>query len=156
MESYMIKKATVEDVHEIVKLRRIMFESMGYTNKNQLEKADISAERYFYESFQNKSFHGWVAKTAAGNIISTVGAVIDQHPPGPSNLSGKIAYIMNLCTIHEYRRQGIACELMKTAIEWIKQNDLSVISLHSTDMGRKLYEQLGFTNTNEMRLIVSG
>ena len=68
------------------------------------------------------------------------------------NLSGKIAYVMNLCTLPDYRKQGIARLLMQKVIEWIKKNDLTVVSLHATEMGRKMYEELGFKETNEMRL----
>ncbi len=152
MESVKIRKATVSDISELVRLRRLMFESMGITDSNQLDKGDSAVEKYFYNSIPNKTFNGWVAVNKAGVVISSVGVVIDQHPPGPNNLSGKIAYIMNLYTLPDHRRQGVARRLMQEVLEWIKKHGLTSVSLHATDMGKNLYEQLGFTDRTEMRL----
>jgi len=70
-----IRQATLTDVFDLVRLRRMMFDAMGWNDPAQLD---------------------------AG------GAVIDQHPPGPGNLSGQIGYIMSLVTDPGYRRRGIA------------------------------------------------
>ena len=151
MESVKIRKATVSDIPELVKLRRLMFESMGCSDSNRLSKGDSEAEKYFFSSIPNNSFNGWVA-VKAGVVISCIGVVFDQHPPGPNNFSGKIAYIMNLYTLSDYRRQGVARRLMQEVLEWIKKHRLTSVSLHATDMGKNLYEQLGFTKRTEMRL----
>ena len=152
MESVTTRKATISDIPELIKLRRLMFESMGITDSNQLDKGDSAVEKYFYNSIPNKTFKGWVAVNKAGMVISSVGVVFDQHPPGPNNLSGKIAYIMNLYTLPDHRRQGIAGRLMQEVLEWIKKHGLTSVTLHATDMGKNLYEQLGFTSSNEMHL----
>jgi len=65
-------------------------------------------------------------------------------PPNYSNQSGKVAYIMNMYTLPEYRRQGVAAELLKRTIEGAKACGYSKITLHATDMGRPLYEKFGF------------
>jgi GNAT superfamily N-acetyltransferase len=53
-----------------------------------------------------------------------------------------------------YRRKGIARELMKRMIDWCRQEGFGTVLLHASKDGRSLYESLGFTPTNEMRLML--
>ncbi|MHA1978455.1 MAG: GNAT family N-acetyltransferase [Candidatus Hodarchaeales archaeon] len=152
MDSISIRKATVSDVPALVKLRRLMFESMGHNNPDLLKAGDLAVEKFFNESIPNKTFRGWVAINSSGEVVSNIGVIIDQHPPSPNNITGKIAYLMNLCTLSPYRRQGIARKLLEEVLAWTRQLDIKRVSLHATKLGKSLYEQLGFTETNEMRL----
>ena len=52
----------------------------------------------------------------------------------------------------EYRRRGIARQIMQTMISWCKQQGFARITLHASEHGRHLYESLGFVPNNEMRL----
>jgi ribosomal protein S18 acetylase RimI-like enzyme len=52
----------------------------------------------------------------------------------------------------EFRRLGIARELMKSAIDWCRDQRFRSVYLHASEKGRALYEQLGFKAANEMRL----
>ncbi|MHA2136669.1 MAG: GNAT family N-acetyltransferase [Candidatus Hodarchaeales archaeon] len=154
MDSISIRKATISDIPSLVKLRRLMFESMGHDDDELLEAGDSAAENYFKKVIPTEEFHGWVAVNSKGVIVSNIGLIIDQHPPGPRNLSGKIAYLMNLCTLCTYRRQGIARKLLEEALTKIEQMGINKVTLHATEMGKELYTQLGFTKTSEMRLLL--
>ena len=147
-----IRQATVADVPDLVRLRRTMFEAMGFDDPAQLDAADAAAEAYFSENIPAGSFHGWLAVTSTGVAVSSGGVVIDQHPPGPSNLLGRIGFIMNVVTVPDYRRRGIARRIMQIMLKWLADQDIRRVVLHATEMGRPLYEELGFVNSNEMRL----
>jgi len=41
---------------------------------------------------------------------------------------------------------------MATATAWCRDQGLRSVFLHASDFGRPLYEDLGFRQTNEMRL----
>jgi len=84
--------------------------------------------------------------------VSSGGVVIDQHPPGPGNLSGQIGYVMNVVTIPRYRRRGFAHRIMRVMLKWLAEQGIQCVALHTTEMGRPLYEELGFVDGNEMRL----
>jgi ribosomal protein S18 acetylase RimI-like enzyme len=147
-----IRKATEDDVPELVRQRKLMFESMGIKDHNKLLLTSRLSRRYFLNGLKSNKFQGWVAITKEGRIVSNAGVIIDHHPPGPNNFTGKIAYIFNLYTLKEYRRQGIARKIMETILEWIKEEEILIVSLHVTDNGEKLYKSLGFTAENTMRL----
>ena len=147
-----IRQATVADVPELVRLRRTMFEAMGFDDPTQLAAADAAAAAYFARAIPAGEFHGWLAFTAADEAVSSGGAVIDQHPPGPSNLSGRTGYLMNVVTVPAYRRRGIGRRVVHTMLKWLAEQGIRHVELHTTEMGRPLYEELGFADGNEMRL----
>ena len=151
-ESITIRRASAADIPELVQLRRIMFESMGYGDKAQLDAADEAASAYFSAAIPAGEFHGWLAVARSEQVAGSGGIVIDRHPPGPSNLTGQIGYIMNLVTVPEYRKQGVARQVMQTMLAWLAEQGIQQAALHHTDMGRSLYSELGFVDSNEMRL----
>lgn len=152
MSNITIRQATLADVPDLVRLRRLMFEWMGFDDAAQLEKADAAAAAYFTQAIPAGEFYGWLAVTLAGKAVGSGGALFDHHPPGPTNPSGKIGYIMNLSVVPGRRRQGIARRLMQTMLAWMAEQNVHHITLHATEMGRPLYEELGFVDNNEMKL----
>jgi ribosomal protein S18 acetylase RimI-like enzyme len=147
-----VRQASTSDAPDLVRLRRLMFESMGYDDAAQLAAGDEAARAYFVRAIPAGEFYGWLAVTAADQAVGSVGVVIDQHPPSPGNLSGQVGYIMSLAVVPRYRRQGIARRLMQTTLRWLAKQGIQQVALHATEVGRLLYEELGFAQSNEMRL----
>jgi GNAT superfamily N-acetyltransferase len=52
----------------------------------------------------------------------------------------------------DFRRKGIARDLMKIMIDWCRTEGFAAVYLHASKDGRPLYEALGFEPTTEMRL----
>ena len=70
------------------------------------------------------------------------------------NPTGKKAYIMNMYTASEYRRQGIAFHTLDLLVKDVRKQGVSQIALEATEMGRPLYEKYGFVKMeDEMELI---
>jgi GNAT superfamily N-acetyltransferase len=152
-EEVTIRQATVDDIPDLVRLRRVMFEAMGTDDPAELDAMEKAASAYFARAIPCGEFHGWVAVTPEGETVSVCSVVIDQHPPTPSNLSGQIGYVMNIVTAPEYRRQGLARRVARAALQWLEEQSVQRTTLHATETGRPLYESLGFKPTeNEMRL----
>ncbi len=146
-----VRQATLADLPDLVRLRRTMFESMGF-GPEQLAATDKAVADYFAQAIPAGQFYGWLALTDEGLAVGSGGVVLDQHPPTPNNLSGQTGYIMNLSTAPAYRRQGIARRILQTMLDWLAERDIQHAALHATDAGRSLYEELGFKSSNEMRL----
>ena len=74
--------------------------------------------------------------------------------PTYHNPSGKKAYIMNMYTAPDYRRQGIAYKTLDMLVKISKERGINQISLEATEMGRPLYEKYGFVKMeSEMELV---
>ena len=50
----------------------------------------------------------------------------------------------------EWRRRGIAGQLVKEIITWSRNERIDRLLLHASDDGRSVYERLGFIAGNEM------
>ncbi|OPX42322.1 acetyltransferase (GNAT) family protein [Ruminiclostridium hungatei] len=81
---------------------------------------------------------------------------IDMMPTF-SHPTGKRAHLMNVFTNSQYRRQGIAFQMLGILINEAKEKGVTEISLDATELGRDLYKKHGFVESNEcMVLIVNG
>ena len=69
------------------------------------------------------------------------GASFYQVMPTYHNPTGKKAYIMNMYTAPEYRRQGIAINTLDLLVKDAKEQGVLQIALEATYMGRPLYER---------------
>ena len=89
-----------------------------------------------------------------GKFIGAGGVSFYQVMPTYHNPTGKKAYIMNMYTASEYRRQGIAFHTLDLLVKDARKQGISQITLEATEMGRPLYEKYGFVKMeNEMELI---
>ena len=64
--------------------------------------------------------------------------------PTFSHPTGNRAHLMNVYTRADYRRRGISKKMVEILIDEAKENGVTEISLDATEMGRSLYESLGF------------
>jgi ribosomal protein S18 acetylase RimI-like enzyme len=150
-DEFTVRQATAVDIADLVQLRRVMCEAMGF-NGPELDAAEVAWKSYFGRAIPAQEFHGWLAVTK-GEAVSACGVVIDQHPPTPGNLSGRIGYLMNVVTAPEYRGRGLARRVIRAALHWLDEHGIRRVTLHTTDMGQSLYASLGFEPVlNEMRL----
>ncbi len=149
------RKATLEDLDELLRLRLDMRRERE-TVYNLIDEENFRrvTEGFFLASISNESFVAWIA-VEGENIVASSGMSFYSVPPTYKNLSGKVAYLMNMYTQPEYRNQGIASDLVKKMIREAKDRGCSKIVLNASVMGRPIYEKNGFQDMeNEMVLYV--
>lgn len=146
-----IREATVDDVPEIVRQRRRMYEDMHYTDVSALERSSSLNTAYLRKAISEGFFRCWLgcieSRAVGGGAVLVV-----PWPAHPYDLECRRATILNVYTEPGYRRQGIARQIIETMIAWCKQEGFARINLHASEDGRHLYEALGFESSNEMRL----
>jgi GNAT superfamily N-acetyltransferase len=81
--------------------------------------------------------HGTVLGCDAGGTLAGVTAAV-AFPNGRSGWIGAVG------VRPAARRRGIATALTESAISWLHARGAATISLYATELGRPLYEQLGF------------
>lgn len=76
-----------------------------------------------------------------------------QMLPSPSNPEGRAGYIKNVNTRKDYRRKGLATQVLTHAIREAEQNGVKVLYLGATKDGLPFYQKLGFRiQQTQMRL----
>ncbi len=147
-----IRPATPDDIPEILRQRRGMYEDMDCKDAAALDAMVAACEPYLRKAIAEGSFRGWLAMSA-GRVVGGGAVVISPWPSHPYDLSCRRATILNLYVYPEFRRRGIAAGLMQTMIAWCRGEAFVTVTLHASKDGRTLYESLGFEPSNEMRLI---
>ncbi|HZQ17801.1 MAG TPA: GNAT family N-acetyltransferase [Terriglobales bacterium] len=147
-----IRAAVPEDVSTLVRHRRMMWWDMGRRDETALELMEQAAREYFPSTVRDGSYRAFLAFTENSEVVGGGGIVISAWPGSLGQREPKRAMILNVYVEPEYRRRGIARDLMKTMIAWCKENGFLKVGLHASDEGRPLYESLGFKPTNEMQL----
>lgn len=153
-KNYKYKKATIADIDELVKTRIIVLRAANKLS-NDVDMSLVEKESYeYYKSALETGEH--VAYLVYDNetFIGTGGVSFYQVMPTYHNPTGKKAYIMNMYTASEYRRQGIAFHTLDLLVKDVRKQGVSQITLEATEMGRPLYEKYGFVKMeDEMELI---
>jgi ribosomal protein S18 acetylase RimI-like enzyme len=119
---------------------------LGPSDARVFERA---AFREFSMLFADDDLAAWVL--VAGDRLAGAACVVfwRRLPYGEGSLHAE------LCGVYvepSLRRRGFARKLCSEALASARARDVRKIVVHASDNGRPLYEQLGFTSGNEMRL----
>ena len=77
-------------------------------------------------------------------IVGTSGMSFAEKPPYFTCPSGKLGILSSMYTDPNYRRLGIATELLDRVVKEAKEYGCGTIYITASDMGVKLYESYGF------------
>ena len=153
-EIYEYKKATIEDIDELVRTRSIVLRAANKLS-DDVDMSLVKKESYeYYKSALEKGEHIAYLVYDNGTFIGAGGVSFYQVMPTYHNPTGKKAYIMNMYTAPEYRRQGIAIHTLDLLVKDAKEQGVLQIALEATYMGRPLYERYSFAKMeDEMELV---
>ncbi len=137
-----IRRATRDDVESFVANRVEFLSLLGVLE----DKEDFRRLTYAYinEHIDKDDLLIYLA-VDQNNIAAACMACLFQTAPVPSCLSGKAAELLNVYTLPEYRRMGLAETLIRTLLDELRNRDVEKVLLDYTDDGLPLYEKLGFT-----------
>lgn len=154
VKKYKYKKATLENIEELVQTRIIVLRAANKLAED-VDMSMVEHESYaYYKRALETGEHIAYLVYDNDKWIGADGVSFYQVMPTYHNPNGKKAYIMNMYTTPEYRRQGIAIHTLDLLIKAVKEQGVSQIALEATDMGRPLYEKYGFVNMkDEMELV---
>ena len=148
------KRATMEDIDELVRTRIIVLRAANKLSDDEdMSVVEEESYAYYRRALKNGEHIAYLVYDN-GKFIGAGGVSFYQVMPTYHNPTGKKAYIMNMYTAPEYRRQGIAIHTLDLRVKDAKEQGVLQIALEATDMGRPLYERYGFVKMeDEMELI---
>lgn len=151
-EAFVVRRATIDDIAIITKHRRAMFQDMGSGTRESLDAMDLKFTPWIARKLASGNYLGWFIINPQNDVVASAGLWLIDWPPGPLDQSEHRGYIYNVYTQPDYRQRGLARKLVKIVIKHCRENKIKIVALHASEQGRKLYESLGFKQTNEMRL----
>jgi ribosomal protein S18 acetylase RimI-like enzyme len=150
---YDIRPATKEDAAIIAVQRRRMFLDMGRSDDAQMQTMLTSFLPWVRTAISSGQYLGMLA-TNVNQVAAGAGMLLLENAPGYVDTSTTRAYMFNVYTELEHRRQGLARRLIQALLEEAKLRGIRSVSLHATDAGKHLYTELGFAASNEMRKLL--
>ena len=147
-----IRRATAEDANVIANHRLSMFRDMGYGDDAALESMKAKFQPWVEAKLKSGDYLGWLAAIQGDFVVAGTGLWLMDWPAHMLVSNPRRGNILNVYTEPQFRQRGLAGSLLKTALRWCNENQVDFVILHASPQGRKIYEDLGFTSSNEMRL----
>lgn len=146
--NYQIRKADKKDAKMLTNLRIEVLRSANNLSSTQpLLQLEQYCRQYFDRMLDSDSMSTYLAYEKQ-NLVGCASVCYYECMPTYDHPCGKYAYLMNLYVRKQYRQKGIATALLQQLLsESCKR--ASKITLETTEMGRHLYEKMGFVSMEQ-------
>lgn len=136
------RKLTEADLDTFINMRITQLREEGATEDIDLAPA---LKDFYHRHMADGTFVSWLALDG-DKIIGTSGMSFVEKPPYFSCPSGKLGLLSSMFTNPEYRRMGIAKELLHRVVEEARAYGCGAVHITASDMGVKLYTAYGFVH----------
>ncbi len=148
-----IRRARKADLPLLVLHRRRMWQEIGGYTPRELDRHDRDYRRWVRGETAAGRFLAFVAEGPDGRPLGSGAIWLMPSQPRPGPLGRRaMPYLLSMFTEPRARRTGVASRLVRSMVEWARSGGYGRVVLHASLAGRSVYERLGFTPTNEMRL----
>ena len=137
-------KATLKDLDLLVHTRvQVLLAANQLPECTDMAAVETASRDYYRAALADGSHAAWLVFDG-DTWIGAGGVSFYQIMPTYHNPSGRKAYLMNIYTRPDYRRQGIARHMVDLLVDEARSRNITAISLDATAMGMPLYESYGF------------
>ena len=136
------KRLTEKELDTFIEMRINQLREEGAQEEIDLVPA---LKGYYTRHMADGTFVSWLAFDG-DDIIGTSGMSFVEKPLYFGCPSGRIGLLSSMFTDPEYRRKGIARELLSRVIQDAREYGCGTIQITASDMGVKLYTDFGFVH----------
>ena len=142
------RKLTKDDLDTFINMRITQLREEGAT-----EDIDLIPylKDYYDRHMSDGTFVSWLALDG-DRIIGTSGMSFVEKPPYFGCPSGRIGLLSSMFTNPDYRRMGIAKELLNKVVEEARAYGCGAVHITASDMGVKLYTAYGFKHNGNFMM----
>lgn len=143
------RKATIADLEILTETRiEVLRAANQLSDDADMSEVKKQSFEYYQNSLENETHLAYLIFDDE-LFVGAGGISYFQVMPTYHNPTGKKAYIMNMYTKPDYRRQGIAFKTLDLLVADARAKGITAISLEATNMGRPLYAKYGFIKMND-------
>ncbi|UYQ61930.1 GNAT family N-acetyltransferase [Streptomyces peucetius] len=155
------RRATPADAEELVRLRKVMADSVAGPNPDlSWQPAAVATLRDRLGDPAGSLTAYVVDRPAAGPGAGPAGlaacavGTIEYRLGSPGNPEGTCGYVFSVATDEDMRRQGHSRACLEGLLGWFRERGVRRIDLRASPEGEPLYTSLGFVRTPDpaMRL----
>lgn len=145
-----VRPVVPSDLDLISSHRVAMFSDGGKRSRDELIEMDRNFRRWLHPRLENGDYFGYVVEDN-GRAIAGIGLMVLDWPPHPLHPAEDCrGYVLNMFVEPEYRRTGIARNLMERAERAFADRGIRYAILHATTEGSTAYSRMGWYSTSEM------
>ena len=140
------KKLTETELETFIDMRiRQLTEEYVSEDRSVPENVDLKSALFdfYHRHMADGTFVSWLAMDG-DKIVGTSGMSFVEKPPYFTCPSGKLGLLSSMFTDPDYRRLGIAKELLHRVVEEARAYGCGAVHITASDMGVKLYTAYGF------------
>jgi len=142
------EKLTKDRLDTFIQMRIRQLREEGATEDIDLVPA---LRDYYNRHMVDGTFVSWLA-IDGDRIVGTSGMSFVEKPPYFGCPSGKMGILSSMFTDSEYRRKGIAKQLLSRVVDEARAYGCGTVQITASDMGVFLYMDFGFVkNGNFMQ-----
>jgi len=142
------QKLTDKQLDTFIQMRIRQLREEGATEDIDLAPA---LRDYYERHMADGTYVSWLAIDGE-KIVGTSGMSFVEKPPYFGCPSGKMGLLSSMFTDPDYRRRGIARELLSRVVEEARKYGCGTVQITASDMGVLLYADFGFVkNGNFMQ-----
>ena len=148
MDQIKLRMLNESDLDTFISMRIAQLREEGAREETDLTPA---LRDYYTRHLSDGTFRSWLA-VDGDRIIGTSGLSIVEKPPYFGCPTGKIGLLSSMYTHPDYRRRGIARELLLMVMDEARAAGCGTVQITASDMGVLLYTDFGFVkNGNFMQ-----
>jgi ribosomal protein S18 acetylase RimI-like enzyme len=141
------RNATSADAGLNAAHRHAMFAEMGKSDSSTLDEMRRNFVPWVERMLATGKYVGWIVLDGERAVASGGFFELEwpPHPWDPVNEHRGYFWVEP-----EFRGQGLARSLVREALAEARRRKLRVVALHASDAGQRVYDAMGFRETNEM------
>ena len=138
------QRLTENELDTFIEMRIQQLREEGATENIDLVPA---LHDYYSRHMADGTFVSWLAMDG-DRIVGTSGMSFVEKPPYFGCPNGRIGLLSSMFTDPDYRRMGIAKELLSRVINEARDYGCGTVQITASDMGVLLYTDFGFVKNN--------
>ncbi len=139
------------DVELLVAHRLSLLREVHPELETKIEESGEWTREWIRKRLAEGSLIGLLAKAQDGKVAGSGCIWLRDDMPRPTNPRMIAPYLISMYTAPEFRRKGVARLIVQSALKLCKERGYERVNLHASEVGKPLYESLGFSPTTEMR-----
>ncbi len=143
-----VRQAAEDDIAELVRLRALLFETLGGDFFNPPAAGDDwrdALASVLREQLTAEDVRILVVDGDDGLAASGIGTV-DRWFPGPHSHNGRVGHVIGMVTDPAHRRRGHGQAIVRSLLDWFRERDVARVDLYASHDGEPLYRALGFVD----------
>ena len=140
------KKLTENELDQIIEMRIDQL-TEEYTSEGKTVPENVDLKKslmdFYTKNMAAGTYVSWLAFDG-DKIVGTSGMSFAEKPPYFTCPTGRLGILSSMYTDPDYRRMGIATQLLDRVVKEAKDYGCGTIYITASNMGVKLYESYGF------------